>query len=219
LLPIQLFWPIYQINSMKKAFFLLLAFAGAPVWVQAQTVGPDYVAKLERDRASKDSSFRVGAPLSPEQRQKFTGLAYYDINPALKVTAQVTPLADGKVLKMKTSTSRVAQYREYAELTFELDGQKYTLVVYADVVPNKNPAYRNHLFLPFYDQTSGRETYGGGRYLDLTRPLGDTVELDFNLAYNPYCAYTDGYSCPLPPRRNKLPVAVLAGEKYTEKID
>jgi hypothetical protein len=204
---------------MKKPFFLLLALACAPVWGHAQTAGPDYVAKLARDRASKDSSFRVGAPLSPEQRTKFTGLAYYDINPAYKVTAQVTQLSDGKVLRMKTSTSRVAEYREYAELTFELDGKKFTLMVYANVVPNKNPAYRNHLFLPFHDQTSGRETYGGGRYLDLTSPLGDTVELDFNLAYNPYCAYTDGYSCPLPPRKNKLSVAVLAGEKYTEKLD
>jgi hypothetical protein len=204
---------------MKKILILFVSLAGASFFAQAQSAGADYVAKLERDRASKDSSFRVGDPLSPEQRKKFTGLVYYSPNPAYKVTAQVRELTDGKVLKMKTSTDRVATYREFAELTFELEGKKMVLVVYADVMPAKNPAYRNHLFLPFYDQTSGRETYGGGRYLDLSKPLGDTVELDFNLAYNPYCAYTDGYSCPLPPRKNKLPVAVLAGEKYLEKLD
>ena len=80
----------------------------------------------------------------------------------------------------------------------------------------RNPAYKNYIFLPFTDDSNGFETYGGGRYLDIDKPEDGVrkIVLDFNIAYNPYCAYSDAYSCPIPPRENNLSVKILAGAKY-----
>src|SRR4051812_14133673 len=106
---------------------------------------------------------------------------------------------------MKTSTARLPKYRKYAELEFTLQGKAFKLAVYQSSDLMKNVIYKNYLFLPFKDLSSGKETYGGGRYIDLELPVKDNViTLDFNKAYNPYCAYSTKYSCPLVPSENML---------------
>jgi uncharacterized protein (DUF1684 family) len=113
---------------------------------------------------------------------------------------------------MKTTGVREPEYRKYGEVHFVLQGQQLRLNVYQSLDLVHTPGYEDYLFIPFTDLTNGHETYGGGRYLDFRIPKAASVWLDFNRAYNPYCAYTSGkYSCPVPPPENRLPVAVRAG--------
>jgi uncharacterized protein (DUF1684 family) len=110
---------------------------------------------------------------------------------------------------MATSTGTRQAYLRSGAFTFEIEGRSLKLIVYKST---EDP-YARSLFIPFSDETSGRETYAAGRYLDIEEQAGDDYELDFNMAYNPYCAYSEEYTCPIPPVENKLPVKILAGEK------
>lgn len=151
------------------------------------------------------------SPLAPDQLATFAGLAYYDPDPALIFDLAVEPVADAALLTVQTSDGDERRYRRWGRVTFAIDGQPATLTILSD-------RHGHGLFLPFRDATSGKETYGAGRYMDEERPAiqrlgGGRVRLDFNYAYNPYCAYSPDYSCPLPPHENWLPVAIRAGEK------
>jgi uncharacterized protein len=152
------------------------------------------------------------SPLDDEQRQTFTGLHYFPYNEelALEVEAERLP-EDEPIVTMMTSTGDTQQYRRWGTFTFEVDGQPATATLYSG-------PHGHDFFLPFRDATSGQETYGAGRYMDDHRPAlrrlaGNRFRVDFNYAYNPYCAYSEDYSCPLPPRENWLPVPIRAGEK------
>jgi uncharacterized protein (DUF1684 family) len=114
---------------------------------------------------------------------------------------------------MKTSTGRLPEYVKYGELHFTLSGKTHVLTVYQNLELVQKPEYKDYLFIPFMDETNGFDTYGGGRYLDFRIPADTTATLDFNMAYNPYCAYSPHYSCPIPPAENHLQVKILAGEK------
>lgn len=160
-------------------------------------------------RHHKDQSFKSShqSPLTPEQQDKFTTLNYYDYNPALQMTVKIEPFADGKFVPIQTTTGDVRQYKRFGRFSFTVDGQDAELTVYeADY----------GFFLPFVDAGAGQETYPAGRYIE-PEYLGDNkFEIDFNQAYNPYCAYSDGWSCPVTPAENRLKVAVHAGEKLPE---
>ncbi|NJO03861.1 MAG: DUF1684 domain-containing protein [Bacteroidia bacterium] len=188
--------------------------------ILAQTGTEDYISRIEAQRQQKDSLFAdstAHGPLSEADRAGFDGLRYFAIDPQYRVTARLVRNTKPTERKMATSDHRSRSYRVFGELHFSLGGQNCHLTIYEPLQPI--PGYPKHLFLPFTDQTSGQESYGGGRYLDLTIPKSDTLELDFNRAYNPYCAYSPAYSCPIPPRQNRLPIAVRAGEKIYEEED
>ena len=159
--------------------------------------------------------FHPQSPLDDEQRDNFAGLAYYPENEDLIFEVDVEHFAEDEPLfEMTTNTGEQRFYRRWGRFTFLVDGEKAALTVYSD------PSGQE-LFLPFRDATSGKETYGAGRYMDNHRPglrvLPDgRLEVDFNYAYNPYCAYSEYYSCPLPPRENWLTVPIRAGEKKFE---
>jgi uncharacterized protein (DUF1684 family) len=129
----------------------------------------------------------------------------------VKATLKRTP--DSEWFNMKTTTSRVSPERIFGVLTFELKGTTYALNVYQGKDTMKSKGFEDYLFLPFLDHTNGEGSYGGGRYIDLRIPDGDTMMIDFNTAYNPYCAYNEKYSCPIVPRVNYLDVEVEAGLK------
>lgn len=156
-------------------------------------------------RHEKDTFFKTSAysPLTPEQQAEFDGLRYYDPNPDLDLTVTVTPFAEQDTLVMQTNTGDTQTYRRYGSFTFMVDGQQATLTIYA--APHG-------YFLPFTDANAGVETYGAGRYLEPEPLGGGTFHVDFNQAYNPYCAYSPYYSCPIPPAENRLAVAIRAGE-------
>jgi uncharacterized protein (DUF1684 family) len=135
------------------------------------------------------------------------------MNPKYVVNASFERIDSGKVFEMKTTTDRLPVYRDYALITFFIDGKKYTLHAYQNLDLIKKEGYEDYLFVPFNDYTNGIESYGGGRYLDLREPIGDFIILNFHKSYNPYCAYNDKYSCPVPPEENKLDLRIEAGVK------
>jgi uncharacterized protein len=161
---------------------------------------------LEQFRADKDEFYRHDhqSPLTPEQQKSFKGLAYFPESKVLAIAAKIDRDVPPGVVRMATTRGREQLYRRYGLVRFEVEGQPAEVMLYAsDGSPN--------LFLPFRDATSGKETYGAGRYLDL-EVEGDDVVLDFNYAYNPYCAYNEDWNCPLPPAENWLKVPIRAGE-------
>jgi hypothetical protein len=117
------------------------------------------------------------------------------------------------VFEMATNTARKPEYRIYGHVTFKIHDTLCKLTVYQNIKLKKNPQWGNYLFIPFRDRTNGITTHAAGRYLDIEKPSSDSVIVDFNKAYNPYCAYADRWSCPLVPAENRLPVAIRAGVK------
>tara|TARA_B110000285_G_scaffold86512_1_gene99164 strand:- start:2190 stop:2789 length:600 start_codon:yes stop_codon:yes gene_type:complete len=150
--------------------------------------------------------------LTPEEIKEFQGLDYFEIDSKFQIEARFKK-KKGKKFEMATSTDRKPIYRRYGYLYFTLDSIECKLEVYQNIALKENPEYKNYLFIPFKDGTSALSTYGGGRFMDVEKTKEKTFILDFNLAYNPYCAYSYRYSCPIPPRCNTLNVDIKAGEK------
>lgn len=158
-------------------------------------------------------------PLSAEERSNFEGLEFFEADPKYRVLAKAERIA-GKVVEIPTTTDRVARYRPYVKLKFELEGKQHELTAYANIgfPTNQKKDELEPLFLPFTDLTNGNETYGGGRYIELERQEGAEWVLDFNHAYNPFCAYNESFSCPLPPSENDINAAIPVGVKYSSDI-
>lgn len=168
----------------------------------------DYTQDLLDYRRRKDSHFSTAdSPIPPEERSSFQGLAYFAPDPAYRVSAPIEP-GSGEPVELDTSTGEPRIFSRYGTVTVGLPAGQATLALYA--APGEEAPTR--LFLPFRDATSGGETYGAGRYVEVPNHDGIAV-VDFNLAYHPYCAYAERWSCPLPPRENWLPFPVTAGER------
>jgi uncharacterized protein len=177
-------------------------------------VSDKYLDEIKKFRADKNAQFRTddSSPIPAGERGSFGGLAYYEPDPAYRTNATLELLNDSAEVAVPTNTGEARPMRRYALAKFSLNGQAAQLTLYRYL---DESADQNKLFLPFADATNGQETYGMGRYLDvdLGQVRANQAVIDFNLAYNPYCAYTDEFSCPLPPPENKLKIKVLAGEK------
>ena len=163
--------------------------------------------ELKRFRAEKDRVFARDphSPLTADQRSSFRGLAYFDENPKLVIHSTLDREVEPGDVTMATTAGEEQVYQRYGVMHFNVDGQPAQLVLYAS-------EDSDDLFLPFRDATSGHDTYGAGRYLEV-HAHGDDVTVDFNYAYNPNCAYDPAWSCPLPPSENWLKVPIRAGEK------
>lgn len=171
-----------------------------------------YVKEIEKERQDKDRFMRTSAE-SPfaKNPEEYKGLNYYPPDIKYRVIANLRPIEKKKPVVLSTNDGKEQRYIEYAYAEFKLDGvsNKLLILEIADMGP-----FRGNLFLAFGDETSASETYGAGRYLDVTKtPGSSTIKLDFNLAYNPYCAYNNSFTCPLPPRENILAIPIRAGEK------
>ena len=172
------------------------------------------MSELDEFRKEKNDFFGRDhqSPLTHEQRHHFEGLKYFPENPDLVVVAELEPPAEVGEVTMQTSTGDSKVYERAGVVQFTVEGKPTQVTLY-------RPKGEDSLFLPFRDASSGQETYGAGRYLDLAPPHhavsghGGHVIVDFNYAYNPSCAYNPEYSCPLPPRENWLKVPIRAGEK------
>ena len=171
----------------------------------------DFAAMILQSRQEKDEFMKNSEESPFDEKETFTGLKYFEPDPKYRVAARLTQIENKKVVVLTTSTGEENHYLEYAWGEFELDGVQNKLLILE--VMAMGPT-RGSLFLAFADKTSAKETYGAGRYLDIKKaPGAGTIPLDFNKAYNPYCAYADQFSCPFPPKENILKVAILAGEK------
>lgn len=173
--------------------------------------GLDYPESVIALRAETDDFMKSSqqSPLPDSVKTKFRGLNYFPIDPKYKVRANLEKLPGNQLLEVGTSDGATEEYTKYAYAIFQLKGLDQRVLLLKSDDENGDP----YLFLPFGDRTNGEETYGGGRYLDLEFTNSRTVEIDFNLAYNPYCAYNPEYSCPLPPSENRLALSVKAGER------
>lgn len=172
----------------------------------------------EQNAIFKDAS---RSPLTKKDLKRFTGLDFFPVDSTYVVEARIELTPNSSLFKMATTTDRKPLYREYGVLHFELQGKKLELTVYRDEDSKNSEEYKDYLFLPFTDATSGEESYGGGRYMNLfiSDIKNDSIILNFNNTYNPYCAYNKKYSCPLTPRKNHLNVAIRAGIKDYKKQD
>jgi uncharacterized protein len=171
-----------------------------------------YIDQLIKEREDKDNYFRTSdeSPFKGKT-DAFTGLKYFPPDPQYRIVAELTPIQQKKTLVLGTSDGKEERYLEYAYADFDLHGAHQRLLILE--IMEAGPS-RGKLFLAFADGTSANETYGAGRYLDIARATGNnTITLDFNKAYNPYCAYVDDFSCPFPPKENLLTVPIEAGEK------
>jgi uncharacterized protein len=166
-----------------------------------------------REETNKEFANPETSILPEEDIPTFHGLQYFDINSDFRIEAKFKRIKNGEEFKMKTSTNRLPVYKPFGYITFKLKGKKHKLTVYQNMELSKKEGYEDYLFLPFTDLTNGDSTYGGGRYIDMR--IGDLkkLNLDFNSAYNPYCAYNAKFSCPIPPAENHLEIAVEAGVK------
>lgn len=153
------------------------------------------------------------SPLLKEDLAVFKSLNFYTINKAFIVEGRFKKAKNEKAFEMKTSTARTPMYKKFGTLFFEIEGKKMQLNVYQNLELLGKPGFKDYLFLPFSDLTNGNETYIGGRYIDFRIPKTKKVILNFNLAYNPYCAYNYKYSCPIVPLENDLNVEIKAGVK------
>ena len=162
----------------------------------------------------------VSEPRSPITAADTAFLDFYPPDPAWRIPAKVSLTPDSPVFDMMTYSGVTRKYRQYATVQFRIGTQALQLSLYQNLtLMEKDSSYRDYLFLPFKDGTNGEETYGGGRYLDFRKKdiSGGVLMLDFNKNYNPYCAFSDGYSCPIPPKENHLDIEVKAGEKNFKK--
>jgi uncharacterized protein len=154
------------------------------------------------------------SPLSAKAKKTFKGIQFFPANAKYSVNARFVRTPNEKPFQMSTSSGMRKTYVKYAEVYFVIDKKEYKLSVYQSQELLKSAEYKDYLFIPFTDATSGNETYEGGRYIDLSIPTSDHILVNFNKAYHPYCAYTDGYNCPVPPQENTLPIKIEAGVRF-----
>jgi len=194
---------------MKLTFVLAFLF---PVFLSAQN--PVKEAKKFRKEINKQYGDEDKSPLKEADRANFKKLEFYDIDSEFAVQAKLDWFEKDSVFEMKTTTARLAKYRRSGVATFIIDGNELELVFYQNVKGDANPLYKDYYFLPFKDNTNGEESYGGGRYIDLIIDEGSAdAQINFNIAYNPYCAYNDRYSCPIVPSENYINIEIKAGVK------
>jgi uncharacterized protein (DUF1684 family) len=195
---------------------LLLFFAACNSQDKRPLVGETaYQQKLNSQYKDASSS-----PLKKKDLKNFKGLDFYPVDSSFVVTAKLERTPDSPVFKLPRTGGDKADYRQYGILRFELKGKQFQLPLYRSMDELRDPRYKDYLFLPFTDDTSGDGSYGGGRYMDVFESKispDNTIVLDFNNTYNPYCAYNDRYTCPIVPRKNHLDIAITAGVKDFKK--
>jgi hypothetical protein len=192
---------------MKKILFLLLLLN--VVTISAQEIS----SKEFQQTLNKEYGTQEESPLTEEDFKTFKGLDFYPIDEKFIVEATFVRTPEEKIFKMKTTGTRTPEYVKYGQLIFSLDGQEFKLNLYQNIDLIKKEGFADYLFLPFSDLTCGKESYIGGRYIDMKIPKSDTVTIDFNKAYNPYCAYNHKYSCPIVPLENDLQIEIPSGVK------
>jgi len=199
-----------KLQTFHTGVLLVTIFLTAAL---AQAQSDNYAAEIAAYQASENASFANPneSPLTEEGLDHFTGLKFFPVDKNYRVTATFSRTPEASSFMMPTTTTRIVEYKKFGIARFILDGKEYELSIYQNQQIKDKEEYKDHLFLPFKDLTNGQESYGGGRYIDLKIPAGDTIVIDFNRAYNPYCAYNGRYSCPIPPDENHLDVEIRAG--------
>lgn len=203
----------------RNTVFIILIIAIISVTIlNFLTIGEStesYIERIQQDRKDRNGfMLSSSSPLTDEAKRSFEGLNYYPVDPEYKITARIELTENRQPIFIPSTTGEQLKYIPFAKAFFTLQGKEHELLLYQDWEEN-DP---NRLSLMFADETSDFETYGGGRYLDVMYRNTNSVIIDFNNAYNPYCHFNDEYSCPIPPRANYLNIPVKAGEKLYKKV-
>lgn len=195
-----------------KVLYSMLIILSSLFAMQAQD---NWLEEIEayQEEMNRELMDTAESPLPSEELAAFEGVDFFTPDPKFRVEARLILTPESKPFEMATSTERKPVYRRYAIAVYSLDSIQDTLEIYQNLGLIKQKEYADYLFLPFSDLTNGFETYGGGRYLDFRIPDGDSLVIDFNKAYNPYCVYNYKYSCPIPPRENFINFEIKAGVK------
>ncbi|MCF2221370.1 DUF1684 domain-containing protein [Chryseobacterium sp. PS-8] len=200
---------------MKKYIFIFLLF---PLLIFSQKISKEEteIKKFQKELNAEYLNPKE-TPLRGDNFKNFKQHPFFPINLKYRIIAKFQKTENAEPFDLPTSSGKTKPYREFGKATFQLDGKSYTLTLYQSLDLIKQKKYKDHLFLPFRDTTNEKETYGGGKYLDLTIPKVNTIVLDFNKSYHPYCAYNAyDYNCPVVPEENKLPVEIRAGVMYED---
>jgi uncharacterized protein (DUF1684 family) len=200
---------------MKNYLFIFLLF---PLIIFSQKTSTE-ASEIKKFQKTLNEEYLnpKETPLRGEHFKNFKKHPFFPVDLKYRVTAKFVRTENAEPFDLPTSSGKTKPYREYGKATFTLDGKSYTLTLYQSLDLIKQAKYRNDLFLPFRDATNEKETYGGGKYLDLKIPKGNTIILDFNQSYHPYCAYNAyDYNCPVVPEENRLPVEIRAGVMYED---
>ena len=201
-------------------YFLKVTFLSLIISCNSQDKRPligETVYQQKLNAVFKDAS---KSPLKNKDLKSFKGLDFFPVDSSYIIIASIEKTPDTPFLGMVTNTEEKSYYRKFGILTFTLKDKEMQLTLYESLEESENPVFEDYLFLPFTDETSGSDSYGGGRYMDVFKSkinTNGTLELNFNNTYNPYCAYNDDYSCPLTPRDNHLSMEILAGVKDFKK--
>lgn len=206
-----------MIRQITTATFLIIVLSLC-VSGQSQILTNDsnnYIQTITNERITKDAEFRdpLESPIEKENIINFNGLNYFEVDSKYRVIADLILETTPDTIQMKTTTERLPLYIVYGKAYFTINGIKDTLTVFRNIGLMTKAGYEDYLFIPFTDDTSGEESYGGGRYIDSRITSNGTITLDFNRAYNPYCTYNKKYSCPIPPAQNHINTRIPAGEK------
>lgn len=196
---------------MKNLFLLSLLLFSTMIFAQDQVFISE--SQIAQDELNEEYTNPETTILLPEDFQNFKGLEFYPIDLKYRIKAKFIRTPDEKPFLMPTTTDRLPEYVKYGEAHFTLEGKEIVLNLFKSTQPYEEPGYEDYLFLPFTDLTSGNGSYGGGRFIDQRIPEGNTIVIDFNKAYNPYCAYNPRYSCPIPPPENDILILIEAGVK------
>lgn len=200
---------------MKRLSFLLI-FVFIFGFSQNKKVQVKKIQSFQKE-LNKEYLNSETSPLRGDNFTNFKAHPFFPVNLNYRVKAKLVKTPDAKVFDLPTSSGKSKKYREYAKAIFTIDGKEYTLSLYQSLDLMKRPEYADYLFLPFRDATNEKETYGGGKYLDLTIPKGNTIIIDFNQSYHPYCAYNAfDYNCPIVPKENWLEIPINAGVMYED---
>lgn len=201
---------------MKKYIFIFLFL---PLLAFSQKMVSTEVLEVKNFQKELNEEYLDPArtPLRGDNFKNFKEHPFFPFDKKYRVTAKFLKTKDAQPFELPTSSGRTKSYKEYGKAIFKLDGKSYTLTLYQSLDLIKQEKYKNDLFLPFRDATNEKETYGGGKYMDLKIPKGNTIVLDFNQSYHPFCAYNAyDYNCPIVPEENKLPIEIRAGVMYDD---
>ena len=192
-------------KAILLAFLMLLSFS---------SFAQNFKIETEKHREGYRQAF-LNESRSPLKQQDLINLSFFEADSTYAIDAKVVMLTDEVPFLMPTYSGKPQPYVRYAKLKFMLNGKPQELIVFKSIDLAKLAAFKDYLFLPFTDSTNSKETYSGGRYIDLNVQdiKDDVIRIDFNKAYNPYCAYSDGYQCPKPPSENEMKQNINAGEK------
>ncbi|MGC4023511.1 MAG: DUF1684 domain-containing protein [Cyclobacteriaceae bacterium] len=201
---------------MTRILFLLMFVCEL---AYSQSDSTDSITDIKKFQAELNREYRTKgeSPLEPNDFSSFKEHDFFPIDLKYRVVGKLKRTNNSLFFQMKTTTSKMSTERVFGIVTFKIEGKEFSVPVYQSQSLMQTEAYKDYLFFPFTDLTNGDETYDGGRYIDLRIPSGEDILIDFNKAYNPYCAYSHRYSCPIVPPENRLDAKILAGTKYKKK--